>query len=124
MHDRKVISIARLIGLSILLTAQSLLAKPIIQQWSSTGGHTKNKDGPQDGMYLVKGGDKITFTVKAEGADKYIWQVNKKVQNDATNNTFVFTVPNSKGIWEIHVEAIGKDGSAHAEWVVSTLSKA
>ena len=111
--------------LSVISTVSSIVyAKPTIVSWSSTGGHTKNKDGPQDRMYLVKEGDKITFTVKAEGAAKYIWQVNKRVQNEATSNTFVFAVPNSKGIWEIHVEAIGKGGSAHAEWVVSTLSKA
>ena len=107
-----------------LLSACSYTLSVQIETWSSTGGHTKNKDGPQDRMYLVKGGDKITFAVKAEGAEKYIWQVNKKVQKGAEGNTFTFTVPNEKGIWEIHVIAVSGKDKAHAEWVVSTLNKA
>jgi len=109
--------------LVISSTVSIVYAKPSIVSCSSSGGHTKNKDGPQDRMYLVKGGDKITFTVKAEGAERYIWQVNKKVQKGAEGNTFTFTVPNEKGIWEIHVIAVSGKDKAHAEWVVSTLTK-
>ncbi len=73
-------------------------------------------------MYLVKAGDKIAFKVKAEGAEKYEWQVNKAVQ-EAKADTFAWTVPDGKGVWEIHLEASNKDGAAHQEWVVSTLTK-
>ncbi len=110
---------------------------PVIKNWSSTGCKTFNKTGPKDRMYLVeflrrrhrdKDKDKdqvIVFNVKASGAEKYVWQVNKKVVKDATGNTLTWAVPRrTKAIWEIHVTAGNKDGSAHAEWVVSTLDKA
>ena len=46
---------------------------PIITDWSSEGGDTQNKSDAKDRMYLVRPGDKITFSVKAGGADKYVW---------------------------------------------------
>ncbi|MDY7011203.1 MAG: hypothetical protein SVV80_10705 [Planctomycetota bacterium] len=127
----------------VLATPES--AAPVIKDFSSTGGRTTNKTDPKDLMYLVKPGDKITFSVKAEGVQNYVWQVNKKVDNKAKGDSFTWTVPNEKGIWEIHVQAGGayrqlakstskhKEirqegikqhlwGGAHQEWVVSTLS--
>ncbi len=82
-------------------------------------------------MYLVQAGDRIIFSVKAEGAEKYEWQVNKEVQAKATGNSLAWTVPNKKAIWEIHLTATGGkeeaprqgSGQAHQEWVVSTLNK-
>ncbi len=129
-----VLSVGRL-----TLTGQAL-ATPVIKDFFSKGGHTQNKTGPADRMYLVKGGDKITFTIKAEGAEKYEWQVNKDVQAKATGNSLNWTVPDKKGIWEIRVKVIGKGGDqsiqdgqalvdvsknniAVREWVVTTLSK-
>ena len=109
----------------LLLGARGLLlgATPVIKDFSSTGGDPQNKTGPKDRMYLVKPGDKITFTVKAEDVGKYQWQVNKKVQDKTVGKTFVWTVPDEKGIWEIHLKATGGGKQAHEEWVVSTLSK-
>jgi len=47
--------------------------------------------------------------------------VNKTDQN-INANTFTWTVPNNKDIWEIRVEAAGATGTASKEWVISTLS--
>ena len=62
------------------------LAAPVIKDFSSKGGKTTNKTGPKDTMYLVQPGDKITFTVKADGVEKYEWTVNKKVDAEATGS--------------------------------------
>ena len=99
-------------------------AAPSITDWSSTGGNTTNKDNDQDIMYLVKQGDTITFNVTVTGSEPitYEWQVNKVVDKSATTNTFIWTVPNEKGIWEIHLKVSNTDGEDHKEWVVSTLS--
>ncbi|MCK4624741.1 MAG: PQQ-like beta-propeller repeat protein [Phycisphaerae bacterium] len=99
------------------------VATPVIKEFSSTGGSPQNKTGDEDLMYLVKSGEKTTFTVKADGAEKYTWQVNKKAQAKATGNTFAWTVPDEKGIWEIHLTVSNKDGATHQEWVVSTLTR-
>jgi len=121
---RRTAKYAGIVTIVLLMASRlSWASAPIIRDWSSTGGHPVNKDNPKDRMYLVKGGDKITFTVKAKGAEKYIWQVNKEVQKGAEGNTFTFTVPNEKGTWEIHVIAISGKDKAHAEWVISTLTK-
>ncbi len=111
--------------MSILLVTGGFVhaSSPVIKDFSSDGGHARNKDNAGDTMYLVRPADKITFKVKAEGADKYEWQVNKKAQAKATGNTFAWTVPDEKGIWEIHLTASNKDGAAHQEWVVSTLGR-
>ena len=125
MYKKKSIKTMDLIVIIMLFPTQLLSAKPIIHEISSTGGHPVNKDNPKDRMYLVKVGDKITFTVKAEGAEKYVWQVNKVVQKNVRANTFTWTVPDEKDIWEIHVVAKDSKGNqAHQEWVISTLTKA
>ena len=122
MLKEKIVSLVVVLGL--ICVSQGITAPPVIKEISSTGGHTQNKTGPHDRMYLVKPGDKIVFTVKAKGADKFVWLVNKQVQSGVNGNTFTLTIPRrAKGIWEIHVQAVGKDGVAHAEWVVSTLTK-
>ena len=128
-----------------IATAAAGAGEPTIRDFSSTGGKTVNKTGPKDTMYLVSPGDKIVFTIKADGTDDYVWQVNKAVQDGAGGESFAWTVPDEKGIWEIHVQAGGeyhelekstpkiksirqdgvkrhKWGGAHKEWVVSTLS--
>lgn len=105
------------------LLGNRLQAAPVIKDFSSKGGHTTNKAGPKDIMYLVKPGDKITFTVKADGAEKYEWTVNKKVDKEATGESFVWTVPDEKGIWEIHLTATAGKEQAHQEWVISTSPK-
>ncbi|MDY7011903.1 MAG: hypothetical protein SVV80_14325 [Planctomycetota bacterium] len=110
--------------LTALLAAASVVAgTPVIKDFSSKGGRTTNKTGPKDRMYLVQAGDKITFTIKTDGAQEYRWLVNKKLQ-EANTPFFTWTVPAEKGIWEIHVTVGSKDGQSHREWVVSTLPKA
>ncbi len=112
------------IVLSVLfISSVSLYAAPVIKDFSSKGGRTTNKTVPKDIMYLARPGDKITFTVKADGADKYVWQVNKVSDKQAKGNSFVWTVPSEKGIWEINLNAVGGKEETHREWVVSTLSK-
>ncbi len=96
----------------------------VITDFRSEGGNTRNKTGRRDIMYLAKPGDRITFSVKAESAEKYEWQVNKTVDKKAAGNSFVWTVPKGKGIWEIHLTVAGSGAEAHQEWVVSTLPKA
>ncbi len=98
-------------------------AGPILEGFSNS----KTKDDKT--MFLVKPGEKITFSVRAEGAPINKWTVNKKAAKNPAgmglkSNSLFWTVPNEKGIWEIHVTARGdKGGEVHAEWVVSTLTK-
>ncbi len=121
----KIAKMALFVMILMVVSAGSLAAEktPVIKEFSSKGGHPQNKTGPADRMYLVRSGDKITFSVKADGAGKYEWTVNKKADAEATGNSFIWTVPNEKGIWEIHLKASDKEGEVHQEWVVSTLSK-
>ena len=95
---------------------------PVILDWSSHGGRVKNKEDERDRMYLVQSGDRIIFQVKARNAREYEWQVNKVVQEGVTGSSFIWVVPEGKGIWEIHVVARGEGGETHHEWVVSNLS--
>ena len=81
-----------------------------------------SKTGDADRMFLVKPGETITFSVVTSGVDEYQWQVNKKVQDGVTGDSFTWTVPDEKGIWEIHLKVSGSGAEAHTEWVVSTLS--
>ncbi|MCK4624737.1 MAG: DUF2341 domain-containing protein [Phycisphaerae bacterium] len=113
------------LAMSVLLVTGGLIhaASPVIKDFSSEGGHPRNKSGLRDRMYMVKAADKITFSVKAEGAKKYEWQVNKKVREKVNGGLFTWTVPGEKGIWEIHLKATVGGKEAHQEWVVSTLSK-
>ncbi|MCK4624906.1 MAG: hypothetical protein KAV00_06325, partial [Phycisphaerae bacterium] len=125
------IRMTALVCMMVLSVGGLALATPVIKDFSSKGGRTTNKTGPKDTMYLVKAGDKITFSVTANGAQKYVWQVNKKAVAEATarlsspksGNLFVWPVPKAKGIWEIHLKVAAGDKSVHQEWVVSTLSK-
>ncbi|RLI52316.1 MAG: hypothetical protein DRP09_18205, partial [Candidatus Thorarchaeota archaeon] len=108
---------------------------PSIVAWSSSGGNTTNKDNPQDLMYLVQPGDEITFSVTANEACNFTWEVNKVEEKNTTSlsttDSFTFTVPSldcsqdpSECIWEIHVKAHNENGEeAHQEWVISTLNE-
>ncbi len=113
---------AMMLSVGGLVPVGQAFATPVIKDFSSRGGSPRNKRGPRDRMYLVRPGDKITFSVKAQDARKYVWQVNKELQK-AKTDTFTWTVPREKGIWEIHLTTGNKDAKAHQEWVVSTLSK-
>jgi len=111
------------IGILILLSAGIgvVSASPSIASWSSTGGHPVNKDSPHDLMYLAQQGDTTTFSVNASESVTYNWYVNK-IEQENNQNTFTWTVPNKKGIWEIHLKVSNAGGEDHREWVVSTLS--
>ncbi|RLJ03869.1 MAG: hypothetical protein DRP08_02850, partial [Candidatus Aenigmatarchaeota archaeon] len=85
-------------------------------------------------MYLIQPGDEITFSVTANEACNFTWEVNKVEEKNTTSpsttNSFTFTVPSlscsqdpSKCIWEIHVKAYNDNGEAHHEWVISTLNE-
>jgi hypothetical protein len=56
-----------------------------------------------------------------ERSREYQWLVNKFNQNN-NFDSLTWTVPNEKGIWEIHVNVSNVDGEDHLEWVISTLS--
>jgi len=83
-------------------------AAPRIISWSNS------KTGDKKTVFQVKPGEKITFTVKADGAEKYQWLGNNAVQNEAKGASFTWTVPAKKGIWKILVKTTNK---AREQWV-------
>ena len=97
---------------------------PKIISFSSTGGIIQNKDNDQDMMYLVKQGETIIFSITADKDVEYQWLVNK-VDRKSNANSFRWTVPDRKSIWEIQVKASNASGGqTNLEWVISTLDKA
>ena len=82
-------------------------AAPKITSWSNS------KTGDKKTVFQVKPGEKITFTVKADSAEKYQWLVNNVVQNEAKGASFTWTVPAKKGIWKIFVKTTNK---AREKW--------
>ncbi len=58
--------------------------------------------------FQVKPGEKITFSVKAKDASKYLWQVGGSVQKASKGSSFTWTVPDKKGLWKIRVKATNK----------------
>ncbi len=91
------------------------------QELSVPYSNTKTND--EDRMFLVRPGENITFSVEPEGAEALEWAVNKRVQEGQTRPEFTWTVPDAKGIWEIHVTGKVNGKEWHREWVVSTLSE-
>lgn len=87
-----------------------------VKQWSNS----KTKD--QRRMFPVEPGERITFSADVPGAEQYQWQVHKKVDAEVRRDSFTWTVPDKKAIWEIHLKVMGGGSEAHQEWVVSTLS--
>ena len=102
-------------GEKITLPKSEPIGKPLITDWWNS------KTGDRDRMFTAVSGERITFRVEAKGCDKFEWQVNKKLVKRGSKR-FRWTVPNYKGIWEIHLTAKGRAGEAHQEWVVSNLS--
>ncbi len=98
-----------------------IAASPVITGWRSTGGHPAYKDNDRDLMYSVRPEEPITFEVKVDRKAEYEWTVNKLIQSNHSP-AFTWTVPEEKGIYEIHVTVRDNEGEAHHEWVVSTLS--
>ena len=68
---------------------------------------TNSRTNSRKRMFLVRRGEKITFSVKADGIREYEWRLNKKVQEKAIGDSFTWTVPDEKGIWEIHLKTTG-----------------
>ncbi|MCD6377376.1 MAG: hypothetical protein J7L99_00845, partial [Planctomycetes bacterium] len=52
-------------------------AAPRITSWSNS------KTGDKKTVFQVKPGEKITFSVKADGAEKYQWRLDKDVQKQS-----------------------------------------
>jgi hypothetical protein len=97
---------------------------PKILSWSNS--KTRNDSI----MFLVSLGEEVLFTVDAVNVTRYEWEVNKRLVQNSTDPSFSFKVPNAKGIWEIHLSAIGSGKptcgippQADCEWVISTLSR-
>ncbi|RJS77947.1 hypothetical protein CW711_05780 [Candidatus Bathyarchaeota archaeon] len=139
IHAPKVPKAAYLAALCLIIALSSFLAYlfihgpfkppeperviPNIISWSN------NKTNDADRMFLVEPGETVEFTVNAEKAARFEWTVNKQLVQSSTSPKFVFRVPNAKGIWEIHVAAVGEGEpkcgippQADCEWVISTLS--
>jgi hypothetical protein len=92
------------------------IAKPLITEWWNS------KTNDDDRMFTVESGERITFRVVARDCDRFQWQVNKRTVQSGSPE-FRWTVPQRKGIWEIHLKVMGKNGEAHHEWVVSNLAR-
>lgn len=102
----------------------STLGAIAINNWSSIGGSTQNKDNNQDTMYLASSGDSISFSVQTNQTTpvNYEWQVNKVVKSSSISNAFTWTVPSEGGIWEIRVRCWNENGETSMKWVISNLS--
>lgn len=81
---------------------------PKILAWSNT----KTED--EKTVFRVKPGEQITFSVRAEGAEKYLWLVDGAVQKGADAASLKWTVPNEKGMWKICVKTTNR---ARERWV-------
>ena len=89
--------------LAIIATASAREPEaPKIVSWSNT------KTANQKTAFQVKPGEKITFTVKADGAEKYLWLVDRSVQKGAGGASFKWAAPGRKGIWKIRAIAVNK----------------
>ncbi|MCK4623999.1 MAG: right-handed parallel beta-helix repeat-containing protein [Phycisphaerae bacterium] len=84
------------------------VANPRIASWSNS------KTTDQKTVFAVEQGEEITFTVKAEVAEKYLWHVNGKPQQAPNAESFKWTVPDKKGMWKISVKTTNK---ARRQWV-------
>ncbi|MCK4625126.1 MAG: right-handed parallel beta-helix repeat-containing protein [Phycisphaerae bacterium] len=81
---------------------------PKVISWSNS------KTGNEKTVFAVKPGEKITFSIKADGAEKYLWLADKVVQKTAGGASFTWTVPARKGMWTIHVKTTT---IAREQWV-------
>lgn len=81
---------------------------------ASITSFANSKTGDAKTMFPVKQGEKITFSVKAEGAEKYVWLVDGTVQKKAKGASFTWTVPNKKGMWKILLKTTNKE---REDWV-------
>jgi hypothetical protein len=94
--------------LSWSLSAEGAEAPKVIS-WSNT------KTANQKTAFQVKPGEKITFSVKsatgetrrgeANGAEKYIWQVNGETKLQVKGAFLKWVVPEKQGLWKIRAIA-------------------
>ncbi|MFH1259484.1 MAG: Ig-like domain-containing protein [Elusimicrobiota bacterium] len=104
----------------LLLAASGWAVTPGINGFSSQEGGT---DHQQDLMYQVSSGNNLIFTVSVNQPVTFEWAVNKSTIASVNPNTFSWTVPEEKGIWEIHLRCWNASNEeTHQEWVVSTLT--
>ncbi len=90
---------------------------PKIISWSNS------KTGDSGTAFQVKPGEKITFSVKAEGAAKYLWQVNREAKPQAGGASFTWTVPGKKGLWKIQVISTNKSQERYVAGLVEDFRK-
>ena len=95
------------VGLVIIACLSSNLSAkgaeaPKVISWSNS------KTGNEETVFAVKPGEKITFTVKADGAEKYLWEVNGIVQKGVGGASFEWTVPDKKGLWKVQAKATNR----------------
>jgi len=86
---------------------------PKILAWSNT----KTED--EKTVFRVKPGEQITFSVRAEGAEKHQWQVDGVVQEGAGNASFRWTVPANGGISKICVRTTNR---AREQWAENDVA--
>ncbi len=115
---------------------------PKIVSWSNTG------TGDAKTAFQVKPGKKITFAVKAQGAEKYRWEADTevrkgalkpirwyrrhhlndaewrefKVQKEGRGDSFTWTVP-GKGIWKIRVEVANNAYEKRTSELIASCAK-
>ena len=90
-----------------------------IISWSNT------KTGDQKTVFQVEPGEQITFSVSAEGGEKYQWLVDGVVQGGAIGSSFTWTVANEDGMWKILVKTtnsawenqVDKEQESLAGWI-------
>ncbi|MCK4625485.1 MAG: right-handed parallel beta-helix repeat-containing protein [Phycisphaerae bacterium] len=70
-------------------------------------------------IFQVKPGRAVTFSVKAENAAEYIWQVNGETRLQAKGASLKWVVPEKNGLWKIRAIAT----NTHQEQYVGDLLK-
>ncbi|MCK4626007.1 MAG: right-handed parallel beta-helix repeat-containing protein, partial [Phycisphaerae bacterium] len=105
---RKIVAAGLLIALGMVGTVNAQMPDPP-KVVSSSDSKTAGKKT----VFQVKPGEKITFSVKAKGAEKYQWLVNKAIRKGAEADSFTWTVPDKKGMWKILLKTTSK---ARQKW--------
>ena len=113
--DCVILRVAYFLAIFLALTATAS-AVPSIISWDNN--YTNN----QDIMFSVTQGSVINLNITTnEIIDTHTWLINKVDQSNNANS-FTWTVPKEKDIYEVHLKVSNADGEDHIEWVISTLN--
>jgi len=109
---------------SVALTAPM---PPQVVDWSNTS--TRDRDT----IFLVKSGERVSFTVRTARSCEHCWSVLKgskvlsaRAEKDVNESSFTWDIPEDKGNWEIELEAydhipqFGPAQKAHLTWTLTT----